>query len=80
MTCCDAHPKCWGLTSLPSLDGLTELTHLSLSFCLGLTSLPSLDGLTALQTLDLSVCPRLTSLPSLDERRRASSTWAATRA
>ena len=55
---------CSGLTSLPSLDGLTALQTLNLGGCTGLTSL-SLDGLTALQTLDLGGCSGLTSL-SLD--------------
>ena len=45
-----------GLTSLPSLDGLTALQTLDLKRCSGLTSLPSLDGLTALQTLNLNGC------------------------
>ena len=58
-----------GETSLPSLDGLTELQTLRLNGCSCLTSLPSLDGLTALQTLDLEGCSALTSLPSLDELR-----------
>ena len=38
---------CSGLTSLPSLDGLTALQELNLGGLSGLKSLPSLDGLTA---------------------------------
>jgi hypothetical protein len=53
-----------GLTTLPSLDGLTALKTLRLT-ATWLTTLPSLDRLTALETLDLSAS-ELTTLPSLD--------------
>ena len=63
-----------GLTSLPSLDGLTSLQTLNLNGCSGLTSLPSLDGLTALRLTWALQQLHLTALQHLQVFRRCRST------
>ncbi|WP_073604448.1 leucine-rich repeat domain-containing protein, partial [Vibrio aerogenes] len=58
---------CEKLTSLQSIEKLTQLQQLDLTGCEKLTSLRGIEKLTQLQQLDLSRCDNLTSLQGIEK-------------
>lgn len=56
------HPK---LRRLPSFDGLTRLTSMTLAKVLRLEAFPSFDALANLRTLVVVVCPLVQTIPDM---------------
>ncbi|WP_337879702.1 COR domain-containing protein, partial [Rheinheimera sp.] len=59
--------SCEALTELASIEQLTALTSLDVSWCQALTSLAGIEQLTALTSLNVSGCEALTNLASIEQ-------------